>query len=34
MRLIIEVRLEGDGIDPIYDPIPLAVIGRHDADLD
>ncbi len=34
MRLIIEARLDGDGIDPTDAPIPLAVIDRHDDVLD
>lgn len=34
MRLIIEARLEGEGIDPADAPIPLAVIDRHDDALD
>lgn len=34
MGLIIEARLEGDDIDPTDVPIPLAVIDRHDDDLE
>ena len=34
MKLIIEARLEGDGIETAKDPIPIAVIDRHDDDLE
>lgn len=34
MRLTIEARIEGDDIDPTDVPIPLAVIDRHDDDLE
>ena len=34
MKLIIEARLECDGIEPTNMPIPLAVIQRHDDDLE
>ena len=34
MKLIIEARLEGDGIETAKDPIPIAVIHRRDDDLE
>ena len=34
MKLIIEARLEGDGIEMAKDPIPIAVIHRRDDNLE
>ena len=34
MKLIIEARLEGDGSETAKEPIPIAVIDRHDDDLE
>ena len=34
MKLIIEARVESDGVESTNVPIPLAVIQRHDDDLE